>query len=92
MEKLYYTPADKKLFWIVGYASKSDNVKGIISTLTNLYNVFFKVANVAEINTFVVEKSTRYDKMRVMYCTSNTPPKDAHILPDNVNMIDYINA
>lgn len=80
MENLFYSPADKHLFYIAGYTDNSANVKDIISMYQSNYEFFYKICGVKEIKTCFVEKSSRYKYMRVFYCITDNPPKEAYQL------------
>ena len=80
MENLFYSPSEKILFYVAGYTDNTSNVKGIISMLQNNYLFFFGICGVKTINTCLVEKSPRYKGMRVFYCTTDSPPAEAHVL------------
>lgn len=76
MENLFYSPSESILFYVAGNTEQK-NVKGLISMFQNMYVFFFNISGVKEINTFLVEKSSRYKGMRVFYCQTDHPSAEA---------------
>lgn len=90
MENLFYSPSEKILFYIAGYTDDSRNVKDIISMYQNNYNFFYNICGIKTINTYFVYKSTRYQNMRVFFCTTENPPTDAFNLSMNEQRKDQV--
>lgn len=86
MKDLFYSPLDKKLFWIAGYTDNSYNVKEIISVLQNNLNFFLKQVKFpqnTQVNTEYITKSRRYKSMRYFWINDveiEKVPKEAFIL------------
>lgn len=79
MDNLFYSPAEKILFWVAGYTDNSDNVKEIIKMLAEKSLFFAKATRIftKDVNTRVVLESSRYRDMRVFYAKCDNPPADA---------------
>jgi len=96
MKDLFYSPTEKRLFWIAGYTDNSYCVKSIVSTLQNNTKFFLKQVNLPEktqVNTDYITKSRRYKSMRYFWINELEPdrvPKEAFLLNEDWTMGSWI--
>lgn len=74
MKNLFYSPAEKILFWIAGYVAQPDNVYQFINEITDSANEFGDYAQVPfkSINSIHITESQRYKFMRVYWVEDQT--------------------
>ncbi len=96
MTDLFYSPTDKRLFWVAGYTDNSYNVREIITVLESNMNFFLKEVKFAKntkVKTDYITKSRRYKSMRYFYIENvelKDVPKDAFLLGEDWDMIKWI--
>ena len=83
MQNLFYTPLDKRLFWIAGYTADG-NTNSVAQMCESLQDNAKKFAAVAgcdweEVQTHYNDRPPRYQYMRIFFITTETPHKDAFI-------------
>jgi len=88
MKNIYYSPTENFLFWIAGY-TEDDNTCYVTKKVAHLMNDAIKFANhvgvlSTEVMTMFVEKSSRFERMRVFYIEIGLTdlPEDAQSIGD----------
>lgn len=81
-KNLFYSPAEKLLFWVAGYDGSSENVNDLIKMLGDKALLFANACFVHRraVQTTFVTSSMRYKDMRVFYVKCDYPPKEAFSL------------
>lgn len=67
-QELFYSEAEKILFWVAGYTDNSHHVNDIISVLKNLRDHFKRLGAKGAIKTDFITTSRRYKHMRYFWC------------------------
>ncbi len=96
MKDLFYSPTEKRLFWIAGYTDNSCNVKEIISVLQNNTNFFLtqtKLPKNAQVKTDYITNSRRYKSMRYFWINDvevENVPEEVFLLGNDWTMYKWI--
>ncbi len=96
MKELFYSPSDKKLFYIAGYTDNSYCVKTIIASLSSQTKYFLKFVGFPDntiVRTDYITKSSRYKSMRYFWINdvdSEEIPEEAFVLNEDWDMYKWI--
>lgn len=97
MRNLFYSEAEKILFWVSGYDVLNCNPDVIVvEAVTKILSDAKKLADIVdrdvkEVYTLYVEYSTRYKSMRVFYIEDvEQYPSEAFVLNDKWTMFKWL--
>jgi hypothetical protein len=94
MTETFYSSKDGYLFLIAGYTADLNtfSVEAIIKSLSDHATRFAQWSGVhpSQVQTYKIQKNSRYENMRVFYAKSTTPPEDAYQLGPDWEMTKWI--
>lgn len=82
-EGMYYFTEEQVFLLIAGYVDNSSNVDNIVKTLTEYKEYIQKLVKTDAVNTWFIDKSSRYKNMRAFFCKTEDIPKDTYIIEGN---------